>query len=153
MLANILRPRASDIMWQKARLLNLAIATLPGARTKIAWLDGDLLFVDPSWFERRAAALEDVPVPQPVETVVGSPCVDCAFGRASCSRNYFESWAADVESLVRGQERGAWAWQSSKSAMHDWASRFLDLRLEDATARRSGLESSAQRIAPKAGGA
>jgi hypothetical protein len=70
MLANILRLRVSDIMWQKERLLNLAMATLPRACTKITWLDCDLLFVGLSWFECRAAALEDVGVPQPFETGV-----------------------------------------------------------------------------------
>jgi len=68
--ANILLLRASDIMWQKERLLKLAIATLQRACTKITWLDWALLFINPSWFERRAADLEDVPVPQPFGTVV-----------------------------------------------------------------------------------
>src|SRR5580765_5419590 len=36
----------------------------------IAWLDCDLLFEDPSWFEGRAAALEDVPVLPRFETAV-----------------------------------------------------------------------------------
>jgi len=79
--ANILQLRASDIMWQKERLLNLAIATLPRACTKITWL------------ERRAAALEDVPVPQPFWTVVHlvpGRIQFCGQRRESLATNDFE---------------------------------------------------------------
>ena len=33
--------RAADVMWQKERLLNLAIRSLPSCVTMVAWLDGD----------------------------------------------------------------------------------------------------------------
>src|SRR5262245_14756207 len=36
-----------DVMWQKERLLNVAIAGLPAECRKVAWLDADVLFENP----------------------------------------------------------------------------------------------------------
>lgn len=43
------RFRGGDVMWQKERLVNLAIERVPDRFTKIAWVDGDILFDNPSW--------------------------------------------------------------------------------------------------------
>jgi hypothetical protein len=69
----ILRVRSRDILWQKERLLNLALAALPPSCTKVAWLDCDLIFDDPSWADRASQALETFPVIQPFSSVVRLP--------------------------------------------------------------------------------
>jgi hypothetical protein len=51
--------RATDLMWQKERLLNLVIASLPDRFDQIAWIDGDILFPDSRWAERTAKSLEE----------------------------------------------------------------------------------------------
>jgi hypothetical protein len=68
-----LRVRGSNILWQKERLLNLALASLPPSCTKVAWLDCDLIFDDPLWADRASEALETVPVIQPFSSVVRLP--------------------------------------------------------------------------------
>lgn len=40
------RVRARDVMWQKERLLNLALRLLPPRVTKVAWIDCDVLFLN-----------------------------------------------------------------------------------------------------------
>lgn len=47
--------RARDVIWQKERLLNLALAALPARITKVAWLDDDRLFSNPRWAEEKCA--------------------------------------------------------------------------------------------------
>src|SRR4051794_18027562 len=47
--AEVLQVRARDVLWQKERLLNVALAALPADCHKVAWLDGDLLFERPDW--------------------------------------------------------------------------------------------------------
>ena len=37
---------SADIMWQKERLLNLALKYLPESCEKLAWLDCDIVFED-----------------------------------------------------------------------------------------------------------
>ena len=51
-----------DVMWQKERLLNLALSLLPAACDKVAWLDCDVVFADPEWPARASRALDEVPL-------------------------------------------------------------------------------------------
>jgi len=43
----LLQVAGGDVMWQKERLLNLAIAELPGHVTHVAWIDCDVVFEAP----------------------------------------------------------------------------------------------------------
>lgn len=70
---HVVHVRARDIMWQKERLLNVAIARLPPQCTKVAWLDADVLFADPGWAVRTASLLERYPVVQPFKWVIRLP--------------------------------------------------------------------------------
>jgi hypothetical protein len=53
-----------DVMWQKERLLNLALAALPAACELVAWLDCDVLFARDDWAERASRLLQRVPLVQ-----------------------------------------------------------------------------------------
>lgn len=53
-----------QIMFQKEALLNSAEKLVPSTYTKIAWVDGDLLFSNQSWIETTSQLLEDVAVLQ-----------------------------------------------------------------------------------------
>jgi hypothetical protein len=54
----LIQLRGADVMWQKERLLNIAVAALPPACRKVVWLDCDLIFARPDW-HREAAELLD----------------------------------------------------------------------------------------------
>ena len=56
--------RGGDVMWQKERLLNRALAAVPAACRKVAWLDGDVIFSRDDWPEQACQALEHFPVVQ-----------------------------------------------------------------------------------------
>lgn len=60
-----LRIRARDVLWQKERLLNLAIAALPPSCTKVAWVDGDVLFTNPNWVVETSQLLDRFVLVQP----------------------------------------------------------------------------------------
>lgn len=47
-----------DVLWQKERLLNLALTALPADCEAVAWLDCDILFEMPDWGERALKALD-----------------------------------------------------------------------------------------------
>lgn len=66
----LIQLRGGDVLWQKERLLNLALAALPAACTAVAWLDADLLFGNPAWPAQTLAALEDKVCVQLFEDVV-----------------------------------------------------------------------------------
>ncbi len=55
----------ADVMWQKERLLNVALGSLPKECTKVAWLDCDVVFDNADWPEAAALALDRHAVIQP----------------------------------------------------------------------------------------
>lgn len=64
--ADILVPlRGGDVMWQKERLLNVALENLPTSCRKVVWIDCDLLVDSHHWPARIARALDEVPLVQP----------------------------------------------------------------------------------------
>jgi hypothetical protein len=48
-----------DVLWQKERLLNLALASLPSDCDYVAWIDGDVVFLNPDWPAQATAALRE----------------------------------------------------------------------------------------------
>ncbi len=62
--------RCHSVMWQKERLLNLAISRLPKSCTKVVWLDADILFQNPDWVKETSRLLDKHPVVQPYEKVI-----------------------------------------------------------------------------------
>lgn len=47
-----------DVMWQKERLLNIALQRVPKNCDKIAWLDCDIVFGSEDWAEQASRALD-----------------------------------------------------------------------------------------------
>jgi hypothetical protein len=54
-----------DVMWQKERLLNIALSCLPDGCNHVAWVDCDVIFMAPDWAERADRALEEFCLVQP----------------------------------------------------------------------------------------
>ena len=62
-----------DILWQKERLLNLALRVLPSSCRKVAWLDCDVVFEADDWPERTSALLDRFMLVQPFSHVHWMP--------------------------------------------------------------------------------
>jgi hypothetical protein len=86
---DVIRLRGRDVLWQKERLLNIAIAALPASCTKVAWLDCDVLFEDDDWLNKTSAALDRVAIVQPF-----SSGVSLRRGRVQCHGDH------DAESVT-----------------------------------------------------
>jgi hypothetical protein len=65
---DVLRVRTDSILWQKERLLNLAVKTLPTHYKYVAWLDCDIVFQNPNWVGDCVDALKQHKVVQVFET-------------------------------------------------------------------------------------
>src|SRR5215813_5757567 len=63
--SHVVRLRARDCLFQKERLLNLAVRYLSPQVTKVAWLDCDILFEREDWAVQASRLLDDTPVVQP----------------------------------------------------------------------------------------
>jgi hypothetical protein len=65
--------RSQDVLWQKERLLNLAMRSLPSECRNVVWLDCDIIFEADDWPERVNTALQDFPILQPYSHVYHLP--------------------------------------------------------------------------------
>ena len=61
----VIRRRGGDVLWQKERLLNLALQALPDECNKVAWVDCDVVFESADWAERTCALLDSAKLVQP----------------------------------------------------------------------------------------
>lgn len=90
-----LRVRSRDVMWQKERLINLAVASLPTSVHKIAWLDCDVLFSNPDWAIQTAALLDDFPIVQTFKTAIRLPRSQTSYRGLGEVWNGF-AWVSEV---------------------------------------------------------
>lgn len=136
----LLQVSGGSLMWQKERLLNLALAALPPSCEIVTWLDCDILFEDEDWADEVREVLVEAPIAQlfsevihtsrgaPEETLVRSSLV--ADWRASepaglaariRSGAFQRGAAAPGEPIDEFQERLRLA--SRPSSGHAWAAR------------------------------
>jgi hypothetical protein len=115
---HVIRLRAKHVMWQKERLLNLAIRRAPRLYTKIAWLDCDVLFENASWAEETSRILEEYPVVQPFHYAFRLRPGERAYcGKGERYRSYaavhtvFPSIARAGDFFAHGHTGFAWAAQ------------------------------------------
>jgi hypothetical protein len=60
----LIQVAGGDILWQKERLLNLAIKKIPKTIDNVAWLDCDIFFEDSNWSENAIRALKEANIVQ-----------------------------------------------------------------------------------------
>jgi hypothetical protein len=65
---NVVHIRSRSLVWQKERLLNLAVSWLPRSVKFVAWIDCDLLFENPEWATETVSALRAYPLVQVFES-------------------------------------------------------------------------------------
>jgi hypothetical protein len=65
----LIRKSGGDVMWQKERLLNIALAALPRTCESVLAVDCDVVFERPDWTQQIGSALEQVPLLQPFSLV------------------------------------------------------------------------------------
>ena len=69
----VLHIRCPSVMWQKERLINLAIDHVPSSCRKVAWLDTDIFFENPRWAVETANLLDNFPIVQPFDLALWLP--------------------------------------------------------------------------------
>lgn len=61
----LIRRRCEGVLWQKERLLNIALEALPSSCDRVVVLDADVVFANADWVERLKLALDQGPLCQP----------------------------------------------------------------------------------------
>jgi hypothetical protein len=93
--------RGSDVMWQKERLLNIALDRLPASCTKVAWLDCDIVFERDDWTETVSRGLDRFQILQVFDRVHHMPrdLPYGAIGRAATEHTRASAVSAIVSGL------------------------------------------------------
>ena len=90
-------------MWQKERLINLAIARLPEEWTTVAWLDSDILFENRNWAVEAVAQLDRHEIVQLFSEIVRLP-QGAKWGREG---QQWDSFAAVVKRIPNELLKGS----------------------------------------------
>jgi hypothetical protein len=69
----LVRLRGKDVLWQKERLLNVALNALPDSCSKVVWLDCDIIFEADDWLSRTSLLLDRFVLVQPFSQLYYSP--------------------------------------------------------------------------------
>lgn len=124
----VVRLRGDGFIWQKERMLNLALAHLPDACTKVVWADADVLFENPDWLEATSLALERHVVVQPFESCARLPLGDLRFdGRTQEETGIMPSFAASfrqdpmlaVTERFRNHGHTGFAWAARRALLEE----------------------------------
>ncbi len=122
---DVLQVRSLHVLWQKERLINLGVANLPSQVTKVAWLDGDIVFTNPDWAVQTAAMLDEYPVVQPFAWAIRLRQGERAAGiQSSCYESFASVWQRDRSLIhaggldVHGHTGFAWAARRSLLIRH-----------------------------------
>lgn len=70
---NCVRVRGDGFIWQKERMLNVALKHLPSECSKVVWVDGDIIFESSNWLTMTSKALDHDVVVQPFDQSVRLP--------------------------------------------------------------------------------
>jgi hypothetical protein len=87
-IEDCIRVRATDVLWQKERLINIASRHVSSRCRKIVWLDCDLIFENEEWPQVTSSLLETAAVVQPFSQVVRLP------RGADCDAGHNERWTS-----------------------------------------------------------
>lgn len=75
------RLNSHSVMWQKERLINYGISRLPANAKYVAWLDCDILFLQPDWAETAIEKLKNNDIIQMFKKVYFAPKNEYSFNR------------------------------------------------------------------------
>ena len=122
--SDVIQVRASADLWQKERLLNLALHQVPDKCTKIAWLDADLLFENPDWAVLASEALNKYKVVQLGHRIIRLPRGLHAFnGTGACWDSFASIYLKYPHALLSGDfgKHGhtGFGWAANRSLLNE----------------------------------
>lgn len=124
----VVRLRGNGFIWQKERMLNVALSHLPSACRKVVWADADVLFENDEWLGATSRALEQYTVVQPFESCVRLPVGHLRFqGETQEGTEVMPSFAAcfrsdpklAVTERFRHHGHTGFAWAARRELLED----------------------------------
>jgi len=121
---SVIRVRTRDVMWQKERLLNIALSRLPSQCSKIAWLDCDILFQNPEWAVQASRLLDSYRVVQLFDRVIRLPKEHVFFsGQGDAWESFASVYQERPNQLLRGDfamhGHSGFAWAARREVLQE----------------------------------
>lgn len=121
---SVIRVRSSSVMWQKERLLNIALARMPAHCSKVAWLDCDVLFENPEWAVHASQLLDSYRVVQLFDIAIRLPRGHLFFAGAGDTWKSFACvYREQPNELLNGDFAGhghsGFAWAARKEVLEE----------------------------------
>jgi len=119
---------AADVLWQRERMLNLALSAVPPECNKVARLDCDVVFENPDWPQLASRALDDFPLIQLFNEAFDQP-QDCLPGhpqfpdRSRVWEGFASQWATSHDPQVLDRRSQATGVRSTSAMGLAWAFR------------------------------
>jgi len=122
------RVHGDGLIWQKERMLNVALKHLPVECTKVVWADGDLIFEADDWLDRTSEALETHVVVQPFDRCVRLPQGHLRYqGQSQEESETTESFASCYErdptlahrEIYRNHGHTGFVWAAQRTFLED----------------------------------
>jgi hypothetical protein len=119
---------AADVLWQRERMLNLALAAVPPGCNKIARLDCDVVFENPDWPRLASRLLDDFPLIQLFDEAFDQP-PDCLPGqpafpdRSRVWEGFASQWATSRDPRTLDRRSQASGTRSTSAMGLAWAFR------------------------------
>ena len=104
-----IKTHSSSIIWQKERLINHAISTLPPSVKYIAWVDGDMLFTDNNWVEHTIELLQDNDYVQLFDEVHYLTANNLEYSEGAVNRT--------IQGVIAGGTQPGGAWAARREAL------------------------------------
>jgi len=138
---NIVQVRSNSVLWQKERLLNLALSRLPQQCKKVAWLDTDIFFLNGGWAKEASQLLEEYPVVQLFERgALMPPGAECYTGEKGTLKGFAYVLNEEKESFNQdlygehGHTGYGWAFRREILEKHGLYDRLIVGSADHATA-------------------
>jgi hypothetical protein len=116
---HVIQVRSQSVLWQKERLLNIALERVCKRFAKVAWIDADLFFTSADWAVQASKMLDRYEMVQLFERILQLPKGATACDGTSPSGSGFVSVIAKEPSRLKmssdrhGRTGGAWCARSS----------------------------------------
>jgi hypothetical protein len=118
----VYRVRATTALWQKERLINLALTRVPARCTKVAWIDADILFENTQWAVTASERLNDLVVVQLADRIIRLPRGAREYcGTGASWEGFAAVYARDPNALLLGDfgmhGHTGFAWAARRSVL------------------------------------
>jgi hypothetical protein len=119
---NVIQVMSNSVLWQKERLLNIALRHVPEQITKVAWIDGDVIFTNPTWAVETSSQLERYSVVQLFDSAVRLPPGSFSYkGIGDWYRSFGYAYSSSPDVLLKGAsaEHGhsGFAWAARRECL------------------------------------